>query len=58
MSSYRVEWKVRSNSSSVSDSRQASNVQASNEAEAIAKVKQNNPSSRDKMYDFSVRRIG
>ncbi len=56
MASYYVKWKVRSNGSSIKDSQHASNVTASNEDEAIEKVKQNNPSSRDRMYDFEVRR--
>ena len=55
---YRVEWKVRNNSSSVKDAQQASNIRANSEDEAIAKVKQNNPATRDRMYDFVVRRIG
>ena len=55
MNSYTVTWKVRSNSSA-NDARHSSNVTANSESEAIAKVKQNNPSNRDRMYDFSVRR--
>lgn len=56
MSSYYVTWKVRSTGSSTRDSQHSSNVTANSESEAIAKVKQNNPSSRDRMYDFNVRR--
>lgn len=56
MYSYRVEWKIRNNSSSVKDSQHASNVKANSEDEAIAKVKQNNPATRDRMYDFEVRK--
>ena len=52
---YRVEWKVRNNSSSVKDAQHASNVKANSEEEAIEKVKQNNPATRDRMYDFEVR---
>ena len=57
MYSYNVKWKVRSNGSSVKDSQHSANVTANSEDEAIEKVKQNNPSSRDRMYDFEVRRI-
>ncbi|MBR6713165.1 MAG: hypothetical protein IKI76_09265 [Selenomonadaceae bacterium] len=56
MYSYTVKWKVRSNGSSVKDSQHASNVRANSEEEAIEKVKQNNPATRDRMYDFEVRR--
>ena len=56
MNSYRVEWKVRSTDSS-NDARHSATITANSESEAIAKVKQNNPSNRDRMYDFSVRRI-
>ena len=58
MNSYYVTWKVKSNSSSIRDAQHGSNVTANNEREAIAKVKQNNPATRDRMYDFVVRRIG
>ena len=56
MNSYTVSWKVRSTGSSTQDSQHSSNVRANSEDEAIEKVKQNNPSSRDRMYDFRVRR--
>lgn len=56
MYSYYVTWKVRSTGSSTQDSQHSSNVRANSEDEAIEKVKQNNPSSRDRMYDFRVRR--
>ena len=55
MNSYTVTWKVRSTDSS-RDATHSSNVRANSESEAIAKVKQNNPSNRDRMYDFNVRR--
>ena len=55
MNSYTVTWKVRSTNSS-RDATHSSNVRANSESEAIAKVKQNNPSNRDRMYDFDVRR--
>ena len=55
MNSYTVTWKVRSNDSS-NDARHSSTIRANSESEAIAKVKQNNPSNRDRMYDFNVRR--
>lgn len=55
MDSYNVTWKVRSNDSS-RDAQHSSNVKANSENEAIAKVKQSNPSNRDRMYDFSVRK--
>ena len=56
MNSYTVSWKVRS-STSANDARHSSTVKANSENEAIAKVKQNNPATRDRMYDFSVRKI-
>ena len=55
MNSYTVSWKVRS-TTSANDARHSSTVKANSESEAIAKVKQNNPATRDRMYDFSVRR--
>lgn len=57
MNLYHVIWKVKNNSSSVKDAQQASNVIANSEEEAIEAVKRNNPATRDKMYDFEVRRI-
>ena len=56
MNSYYVTWKVKSNSSSIKDAQHASTVKANNEREAIAKVKQNNPATHDRMYDFNVRK--
>ena len=56
MYSYYVTWKVRSTGSSTRDSQHSSNVKANSEEEAIEIVKRNNPSSRDRMYDFNVRR--
>ena len=58
MSSYYVTWKVRNNGSSVKDSQHSSHVTANSESEAIAKVKQSNPSNRDRMYDFNARKTG
>lgn len=58
MSSYYVTWKVKSTNSSSSDAQHSSSVTANSEREAIAKVKQNNPATRDRMYGFSVRKIG
>ena len=55
MNSYTVTWKVKS-TTSARDATHSSNVKANSENEAIAKVKQNNPATRDRMYDFSVRR--
>ena len=56
MNSYRVSWKVRS-TTSARDAQHSSIVKANNESEAIAKVKQNNPANRDRMYDFDVIKI-
>lgn len=58
MSSFQVTWKVRNTNSSANDSKHSSNVTAGNVNEAIAKVKQNNPATRDRMYDFQVKPIG
>ena len=55
MNSYTVTWKVKSTDSS-RDATHSSTIRANSESEAIAKVKQNNPSNRDRMYDFDVRR--
>ena len=57
MSSYYVTWKVRSTDSS-RDAQHSSHVTANSESEAIAKVKQSNPSNRDRMYDFNARKTG
>ena len=57
MSSYKVSWKVKSLSSSTKDAQHSANITANSESEAIAKVKQNNPANRDRMYDFNVRKI-
>jgi len=56
MNSYRVSWKVRS-TTSARDAQHSSIIKANNESEAIAKVKQNNPANRDRMYDFDVIKI-
>lgn len=55
MNSYTVTWKVRS-TSSANDAQHSSTIRANSESEAIAKVKQNNPATRDRMYNFEVRR--
>ena len=57
MHSYYVTWKVRSTDSS-RDAQHSSHVTANSESEAIEKVKRSNPSNRDRMYDFNVRRTG
>jgi len=57
MNSYTVTWKVRSNDSS-NDARRSTIIKANSPDEAIAKVKQSNPSNRDRMYDFNVRKNG
>jgi len=56
MNSYRVTWKVRS-TTSARDAQHSSVIKANSESEAIAKVKQNNPATRDRMYDFDVIKI-
>lgn len=58
MYSYYVTWKVRSTGSSTRNSQHSSNVRANSEDEAIEIVKRNNPSSRDRMYDFKARKTG
>ena len=57
MNSFKVTWKVKNMSSSVKDAQHSSIVKANSENEAIAKVKQNNPANRDRMYDFTVIKI-
>ena len=57
MGSFKVTWKVRNTNSSAKDSTHSSTVKANNANEAIAKVKQSNPSNRDRMYDFDVVQI-
>lgn len=54
--SYKISWKVRNNDSS-RDAQHSARITANSESEAIAKVKQNNPATRDRMYDFNVRKI-
>ncbi len=57
MGSFKVTWKVRNTNSSAKDATHSSIVKANNANEAISKVKQSNPSNRDRMYDFDVVQI-